>query len=172
MNMSADELVDVIDENNTVLYQRTKKQAHEEGLLHRTVIAEVHTSNGEWVLVKQAGHKQDAGQYVSPVGGHVKAGETEIEALKRETEEEIGLTDFSYEKIGQFVYDRETLGHRENHLFVIFLIHSDEEFSLNDESVGYERFTEAELKEKLKAHPEQFGDAFHIIIKKLYTELQ
>jgi len=33
-------------------------------------------------MVKQASDKQDAGQYVSPVGGHVTSGETDIEALK------------------------------------------------------------------------------------------
>lgn len=169
--MSSDELVDIVNEANEVQYQRNKHEAHAQGLLHRTVIAEVHTSKGEWLLVKQAGHKQDAGQYVSPVGGHVKAGETPEEALQRETEEEIGLKEFTYEKVGEFIYDRQVKDHRENHFFIVYIIHSDEDLTLNDESVSYERFTVSDLKEKLKMHPEQFGDAFHIIIKTLYTDL-
>lgn len=77
------EQVDIIDENLKVLYSCDKSEAHEKGLLHATVIAEVHNSKGEWMLVKQASDKQDAGQYVSPVGGHVAAGESFEDALRR-----------------------------------------------------------------------------------------
>jgi hypothetical protein len=35
------------------------------------------------VTGKQAGDRQDAEKYVSPIGGHIKAGESEIEVLKR-----------------------------------------------------------------------------------------
>ena len=86
------ELVDVVDEQGTVLKIVPKQEAHRQGLLHKTVISEVIDSSGRWLLVKQSGERQDAGQFVSPVGGHVQAGETEVQALKREAEEEVGLT--------------------------------------------------------------------------------
>ena len=86
------ELVDVVDEQGTVLKIVLKQEAHRQGLLHKTVISEVIDSSGRWLLVKQSGERQDAGQFVSPVGGHVQAGETEVQALKREAEEEVGLT--------------------------------------------------------------------------------
>ena len=62
------EKVDVVDKNLKVLYSVEKQEAHDKGFLHPTVIAEVINSRGEWLLVKQAGHKQDPGQFVSPVG--------------------------------------------------------------------------------------------------------
>ncbi len=89
-----DEIVDVVNENNKVLYQITKTEAHQKGLLHRTVIAEIKDTKGRWTLVKQASDRQDAGQYVSPVGGHARAGETEEETLKRGAFEEAGLKNF------------------------------------------------------------------------------
>src|SRR3990167_3107395 len=84
-----DEQVDIVNEKDEVLYNTTKQEAHEKGLLHRTVIAEVVDSKGKWLLVKQASNKQDAGQYVSPVGGHAQAGESTDEAIKREALEEL-----------------------------------------------------------------------------------
>ena len=46
-------MVDVVDENNNVLYSATKENAHKKGLLHRTIIAEVIDSKGKWMLVKR-----------------------------------------------------------------------------------------------------------------------
>src|SRR5687767_9284467 len=100
-----DELVDIVDSECTVLSCATKSEAHQKGLLHRTVIAEVRDSKGNWILVQQSADRQDAGQYVSPVGGHVRAGESDEDALKRETLEEIGLTDFDFVPVGKLIYE-------------------------------------------------------------------
>lgn len=87
------EIVDIVNEHDQVTGQISKQEAHQQGLLHRCVIAEVIDSQGNWKLVKQASDRQDAGQYVSPVGGHVQAGEDPDDALNREAFEEMGLTD-------------------------------------------------------------------------------
>src|SRR3989338_3426045 len=106
-NMSQDEPVDIVDENENFLEIVTKGLAHEKGLLHKTVISQIINSKGEWLLVKQSSARQDAGQYVSPVGGHVTSGETNDEALKRESMEEVGFTDdFKYELVGKKIFDR------------------------------------------------------------------
>jgi 8-oxo-dGTP pyrophosphatase MutT (NUDIX family) len=89
------EIVDIIDESGKVLHQATKEEAHEHGWLHKTVISCLRYGD-DWGLVTQAGHKQDAGQLVHPVGGHVKAGESEEDALLRESEEEIGTENIDF----------------------------------------------------------------------------
>src|SRR3989344_2857247 len=105
--MSQDELVDIVDENGNILKVVAKGEAHEKGLLHKTVISQVIDSEGRWLLVKPVKGRQDAGRYQSPVGGHVSAGEVETEALKRETEEELGLKgDFKYEFIERKIFNR------------------------------------------------------------------
>jgi isopentenyl-diphosphate delta-isomerase len=166
-----DEMVDVVDEEDRVLRSVMKREAHEKGLLHRTVISEIKDAQGRWVMVKQASDKQDAGQYVSPVGGHVTAGETEDEGLKREAMEECGLRDFKFKLIGKKIYNRTILNRQENHYFILYEIYSDIKIMLNEESVDYELFTEEELKDVLKNTPEIFGAAFHFIVRTFYPGL-
>jgi isopentenyl-diphosphate Delta-isomerase len=165
------ENVDIVDLNNQVLVQTSKQEAHEKGLLHRTVIAEVKDKKGNWILVKQSSSRQDAGQFVSPVGGHVTAGETEIDALKREAHEELGIKDFTFKYIGKAIFNREILNRKENHYFIIYEIYSDNKIKLNHESDSYQKFSVSELKQRLIKNPEIFGAAFHFIIEKFYGNL-
>lgn len=170
--MAPEELVDIFDENENFIKVVTKSQAHSEGLLHKTVISEVINSNGEWLMIKQSKDKQDAGQYVSPVGGHVTARETEIEALRKETKEEIGFTeDFKYEFVGKKIYNRHVIGRHENHLFIVYKIYSDTKPTTNKEIESYKYFTENELKNELKNNPKLFGDAFHFVVQEFFPDL-
>jgi 8-oxo-dGTP pyrophosphatase MutT (NUDIX family) len=139
--------------------------------LHRCVVSEVYDSKGRWLLVKQAADRQDAGQLVSPVGGHVAAGESEDDALKREALEEIGLKDLEYKLKGRAIYNREVLGRKENHYFILYEITSDEPLTLNYESVGYETFTTDELKQALRETPARFGAAFIRVLQEFYPHL-
>lgn len=165
------EMVDIVNEDDEILYMTSKPKAHQLGLLHRTVIGEVKNSKGEWLLVKQASDRQDAGQYVSPVGGHVRTGESEDEALQREAYEEMGLKDFEYHLVGKAIFSREVLGRKENHYFILYEIISDDRPTLNHESVGVKAFTRTDLKKLIKNKPKMFGDAFYFILKNFYNEL-
>lgn len=150
----------------------SKREAHEKGLLHKTVISEVIDARGRWLMVKQASDRQDAGQYVSPVGGHVQAGESDDDALKREADEEVGLRDFKYELVGMSRFERHVIGRHENHLFVMYKLYSDAEPKLNHESVSSRYFTEQELKDEMSAHPEAFGGAFHFVMETFFPHLK
>ncbi len=165
------EIVDVVDEKLNVLYPIDKKEAHAKGLLHPTVIAEVINTKGEWLLVKQASDKQDPGQFVSPVGGHVKTKESFENALKREAKEETGIGNFSFRLIGKKIYKRKWKMGIENHYFILYEIYSDAEVVLNEESVEFRRFTVNEIKEKFESNPEFFGKAFHFVIQHFYPSL-
>jgi isopentenyl-diphosphate delta-isomerase len=166
-----EEIVDVVNGSDEVLSQITKKEAHEKGLLHRTAIGEIIDSQGRWILVKQSSDRQDAGQYVSPVGGHVKAGESEDDALKREAMEECGIEGFDYKFLGKMIFNRDVHGRQENHYFILYEIYSDGNITTNEESVGYEAFTKEELKEALKKTPEMFGAAFHFVVQSFCPNL-
>ena len=169
--MSQDEKVDIIDENGNFIKAVYKKEAHEKGLLHKTVISQVIDSRGRWLLTKPVKGRQDAGQHQSPMGGHVSAGETEVEALKRETKEELGLKDFKYEFIGRKILNRFVIGRQENHFFIIYKIFSDQEPILSHEDESYKYFTEEELKRELKENPELFGEAFRFVVKTFFPSL-
>ncbi len=160
------EYVDVVNENDEVVGTVSKQEAHEKGLLHRTVIAEIIDSENRWTLVEQSGDRQDPGQFVSPVGGHVTAGESEDTALKREALEEFGLThDFEFKLVGKKIYNREVKGRKENHLFIVYEIRTDAMPVLNEESVGFEKFSKQELDLALKNTPEKFGSPFRFIFE-------
>ncbi len=164
------ETVEIVDEDFHVLYKVSKKEAHDKGLLHKCVIAEVINKKGKMMLIKPYSHKQDAGQYVSPVGGHVSAGETNEEALKREVKEEIGISSFTCEMKGKAIFNRFILGRQENHYFVLYEIFTDEKPKLGDEAESYKWFTKKELINELKKNKKVFGDAFLFVVKKFYPE--
>ncbi len=169
MKKTADlEMVDKVDKDNNVLSKVLKTQAHKKGFLHRTILGQLIDSKGKWILVKQASDRQDAGQYVMPVGGHISAGESEVDALRRETLEELGLKDFTHKFIGRDIFNRRVLGRHENHYFILYEIYSDKKLKLGPESESYKSFSKEEIRKSLKNKPKLFGNAFHFGIKIFY----
>lgn len=168
----ADELLDIVDENDKVIGSAMKSETHKKGLLHRTVIAEVIGKDRVWTLVEQSATKQDTGQYVSAIGGHVKSEETLVSALRREAKEEYGLSgNFKFKLIGKKIYNRTVKGNKENHYFIIYEIYTNKKPVLDEESVDYKIFSEKELARELKEHPEKFGPPFRFLIKNFYPNL-
>jgi len=168
----SDEQVNIVDKDDQIIGSTSKEEAHRKGLLHRTVIASVISSGGKMTLVKQAPDRQDCGQFVSPVGGHVRAGETENTALEREAGEEYGLYGkLRYKFIGKKIFNREVKNKQENHFFIMYEIYTDQKPVLNEESVGYESFTKKQLSNELKINPKKFGKAFHFVVNNFYPEL-
>lgn len=165
------EVVDVVDLDNKFLFEATKEKAHKRGLLHRTILVQLINSKGEWILVRQSSDRQDPGQYVSPVGGHIRAGESEVEALGRETLEELGLKAFKHKFIGRGIFNRKVLGRKENHYFILYEIYSDKKLNLGPEAESYKSFTKKEIKKLLKDNPKLFGKAFHFGVKTFYPNL-
>lgn len=164
-------MVDEINESNEVVSCVSKEEAHIKGLLHRCVIAEVINSKGEWLLVKQSATRQDRGQFVSPVGGHVQSGETQDHALVRETMEELSIIPVTYKYIGSKIFNRAIRGKQENHLFILYRITSDDVPVLNDESDSFEYFSEEKIQNISKTQPNMFGDAFTFVLQSFYPHL-
>jgi 8-oxo-dGTP pyrophosphatase MutT (NUDIX family) len=162
-----EEVVDIVDEAGAVLHQELKTEAHKYGWLHKTAIG--YLKYGEdWALVRQAADRQDAGQLVAPVGGHIKAGEAELDGLLRESEEEIGTKNITIKHVGNARFHRQVIGRDENHLFIVYEIATDDPINLGAEAVDIERFTPAALKEALVNEPQNFGDAFYFNLEKFY----
>lgn len=165
------EFVDAINEHNETIAQVSKEDAHAKGILHRCVIAEVKNSNGEWLLVKQSADRQDAGKLVSPVGGHVKAGESPDHALKRETMEELNIVPTAFQFIGSKIFNRKTRGKIENHLFMLYEISSEDIPVLNAESESFEYFSEKQIQKIYHENSSDFGDAFIFVLREFYPQL-
>lgn len=156
-----EEQVDVINAKNQKTGTVSKSVAHRDGLLHRIVIAELRNSHDEYCFVRQSAGRQDGRQFVSPVGGHVSAGESIENAFIRESQEEIGITPVHYKFMGSTIFNREVIGRRENHLFMVYEIESDLEPKLNHESTEFRWFAVPELKVALETRDQLFGAAWH-----------
>lgn len=85
-------LLNVIDKEGNVLYQATRKEIHEKGLLHADVNVWLYTPKGELIFQHRSKTKDTYPDLLdATVGGHVEIGDTyEISAVK-EVEEETGL---------------------------------------------------------------------------------
>ena len=90
--MSAEEWVDLVDEQDRVLGQVTRKQMREQNLLHRTVAVMCLNSAGQ-IYVQKRTESKDVfpGQYDMFVGGVVSAGESYEATARREIGEELGI---------------------------------------------------------------------------------
>jgi ADP-ribose pyrophosphatase YjhB (NUDIX family) len=167
------EIIDIINEHGYILDQSSKEIAHQRGLLHKTVIGQIFDSKGRILLVRPYSHRQDAGQFVSPVGGHVSAGESNKDAMIREMKEEVNISTFeNMYCIGMKIFDRFVLNRHENHMFVVYEIITDEEPKLGDEAETYKWFTEEELKQQLKENPKDFGESYWFVVKNFYPKLR
>lgn len=90
--MSADELVDVVDEHDRVLTQATRREVRQRNLRHRSVYILVFNSHGQ-IFVHQRTFTKDIfpGFWDVTVGGVVAAGEPYDAAAAREAREELGI---------------------------------------------------------------------------------
>lgn len=167
MNNPPEELVDIIDAKGRFISTVPKARAHQKGLLHRVVIGLLKNSRGEYCFVRQSASRQDAGQFVSPIGGHVASGETLEDALIRESQEEVGIGPVKYHFVTKTIFNREVIGRKENHLFFIYIIETDQNPVLNHESVEYKWFNARDIKQALASKDPAFGGAWHHVFQNL-----
>lgn len=90
---SPDELFDVVDENDTVLYPLSRNEIHKLHLRHRAVHIFWLNQSGELCLQRRSYAKDNSpGLLSSSCAGHVDSGENYIQAAVREFREELGIT--------------------------------------------------------------------------------
>ena len=101
------ELFPVVDETGRVVGCATRGECHDgRRLLHPVVHLHLFNSRGELYLQKRPLWKDiQPGRWDTAVGGHVDYGETPDEALRREVREELGVTEFTPERLTQYIFD-------------------------------------------------------------------
>lgn len=89
-----EEMLDVVNEKGERITSLPRSEIHgNPGLLHRVVHVLVFNEAGDLLLQKRSFNKDVApGRWDTSVGGHVNAGETLDDAVKREMEEELGIS--------------------------------------------------------------------------------
>lgn len=103
------ELLPIVDEQGNIIDAATRSECHNGSKrLHPVVHLHLFNSAGELYLQKRPDWKDiQPGKWDTAVGGHVDLGESVAQALVRETEEELGITDFTPELITHYVFESE-----------------------------------------------------------------
>ncbi|MCF3129927.1 NUDIX domain-containing protein [Streptomyces olivochromogenes] len=104
---AADEILDIVDENDQVIGQSPRGEAYARGLRHRCVFIQARDAADRLFV-----HRRTPTKLVFPslydmfVGGVVGAGESYDEAALREAEEELGVTGLPRPSfLFKFLYD-------------------------------------------------------------------
>jgi 8-oxo-dGTP pyrophosphatase MutT (NUDIX family) len=104
---AADEILDIVDENDQVTGQSPRGEAYAKGLRHRCVFIQARDAQGRLFV-----HRRTPTKLVFPslydmfLGGVVGAGESYDDAALREAEEELGVTGLPRpEYLFKFLFD-------------------------------------------------------------------
>jgi len=89
-----DEIYDVVDLDDEIIGQATRKEIHEKKLIHRSVHILVFNPKGCLFLQKRALSKdENPGLWDTSSAGHVDSGEDYLTAANRELKEELGISE-------------------------------------------------------------------------------
>ena len=140
-----EEIFPVVDENGTTVGKATRGECHSGSkLLHPVVHLHLFDSSGRIYLQQRPLWKDiQPGKWDTAVGGHIDYGETVDTALRRETQEELGLTGLSVEFLLKYVFESE----RERELVHVFRATYDGDVRPSDELDGGRFWSLDELQE-------------------------
>ncbi len=104
--MSADELVDVVDETDHVVRQAPRREVRQHHLRHRSVYIFVFNPGGQLFVHRRTETKDIfPGYWDVTIGGVLAAGETYDHGARRELEEELGVAGMPLRRLFSMRYD-------------------------------------------------------------------
>ncbi|MCR6656105.1 MAG: NUDIX domain-containing protein [Opitutus sp.] len=158
----ADELFDVVDEQDRVIRQAPRGEVHAHGWLHRAVHVLIRNQKGEVFLQKRSMLKDKSpGLWDSSCSGHVDAGEDYDQAVVRELGEELGLHVAAAPSRWFRIEACEETGQE----FVwVYQLNGDGPFVLQPEEIDRgEWLAPAEIDRLVAERPEEYCPAFKLI---------
>ncbi len=141
------ELFPLVDEEGNIVGSATRGECHNGSrLLHPVVHLHLFNSQGELYLQKRPVWKDiQPGKWDTSVGGHVDLGENIETALRREANEELGITDFVPEKVMHYLFE----SNRERELVFVYKCVYDGKIYPSDELDGGRFWTLQTIKENM-----------------------
>lgn len=133
------EMFPVVDEDGKEISRASRNLCHDgkSMLLHPVVHLHLFNKKGELFLQKRASTKDLLpGKWDTSVGGHLNPGETPEEALRRETEEELGIKAEKFRFRKKYIWESS----RERELVYSFTGISEEKPVVNPDEIDDGRF--------------------------------
>jgi isopentenyldiphosphate isomerase/intracellular septation protein A len=168
---AGEEWFDIVDVEGKVRGKAPRSLCHSrKGLLHPVVHLHLLDSRDRLFLQKRSLNKQiQPGKWDTAVGGHVSSGEKVDAALKREAEEELGLSDYKAVAVARYVWESDV----ESELVYMFVTRTDRPPRINPEEISEGKFwkiskiKEAHGKDILTPNLEF---EFDILLKQVFKE--
>ncbi len=145
---ASEEWVPLVDETGKITGQVPRSQVHNGSkLLHPVVHMHVINQNKAILLQKRPSSKLiQPGKWDTAVGGHISAGETLEQALRKEAFEEIGLKDFSAKLQKVYKWESEV----ENELVYLFTTFDYKNYNIHSNEVEEARFwTKSQVEKQI-----------------------
>lgn len=132
------EYLPTVDESGNITGAITRHEAHNGShALHPVVHLHLFNSKGEIYLQKRPEWKDiQPDKWDTATGGHIDLGENVEQALQREVKEELGITDFTPETLGHYVFDSD----RERELVYVHKTTYDGAVNPNNKELAGGRF--------------------------------
>lgn len=159
-----EELVILVDQNDTQVGVMEKMQAHVEAVLHRAFSVFIFNSKGELMLQQRAFSKYHSpGLWSNTCCSHPRPGEKTSDAAHRRMKEEMGF-DCDFTEAFSFIYKapftNELTEHEYDHVFIGI---SDKLPIINtDEAAAYRMATIDNIRKEMNQDPEKFSVWFRI----------
>ncbi|NOX56814.1 MAG: NUDIX domain-containing protein [Planctomycetes bacterium] len=159
-----DELFDIVDAEDRVIGQATRREVHARGLKHRAVHIFVFDPDGRLLVQTRSIHKdEDPLLYTSSASGHVDAGETYQEAARRELEEELGLKPRPMEFLVKLVAGPETSN---EHTVLYRAQCRPDEIAVDPYEIAAVEFVALEtVRRWLLEQPQKFSSPFQTLLR-------
>jgi|TARA_B110000438_G_C15287657_1_gene425478 isopentenyldiphosphate isomerase len=154
------EIFDVVDEEDCVIGQASRKLVHEKGLTHRSIHVLVFDSKNRLFLQKRSLNKdENPEQWDTSASGHVDSGEDYDESAARELWEELGIR----AKVSLWMKLKACEETLREHVG-IFKCVSDEEMTLEPNEISDGKFfTLEEIENSIKNTPDLYTSTFRVI---------
>lgn len=163
------EFVVLVDENNRVLGEMEKIEAHEKALLHRAFSVFIFNSKNEMLLQQRALTKYHSpGLWTNTCCSHQRINETNLQAATRRLKEEMGMENIHLEEMFSFIYKAPfDNGLTEHELDFVLVGKSDILPEINKEEVADYKYLSLDFLEKdIKENLEKYTAWFKIIFDK------
>lgn len=158
----ADEIFDVVDENDRVIARAPRREVHARGLLHRAVHVLVYDRDGRVLLQKRSASKDRfPNTWSASASGHVDSGEDYDACVVREMREEIGIvTEPPPRRVERITACAET----EQEFVWVYVARSDGPVTFEPKEVsevGW--FAPAEVDAWIRRAPADFSPSFRLV---------
>jgi isopentenyl-diphosphate delta-isomerase len=169
-----EELLILVDKNDSQIGTMPKMEAHEKGVLHRAFSVFIFNKKGELMLQQRAAHKYHSPMlWTNTCCSHQRDGENNIQAGERRLQEEMGFTT-NLNEVFSFIYkapfDNGLTEHEFDHVLIGYF---DEEPNINKEEVeDYKWMLLEDVKVDIENNSSEYTAWFKIIFKESYQKIK